>query len=163
MDQFIAQLALTLIGGAVGAAITLWVGWNQFRKQRWWDKRLEAYGAIFAAFHALLDEDAAYEDAEIENRKLSESEQTELRKKAKAGEAELWRQMRLSSLLISEPAEQALRRMFRHLQSAEGELDWVQFRHESSRALWDGLETVKRIAKNDLGVNGSCFWEPISG
>jgi hypothetical protein len=163
MDQFISQLALTLIGGAVGAAITLWVGWSQFRKQRWWDKKLEAYSAIFAAFHALLDEDAAYEDAAIENRKVSDSEKDELRRKAKLGEAELWRQMRLSSLLISDQAEQALRKMFRDLESAEMETDWVHFRNLRSQALWDGFGRLKVAAKDSLRVNSARFLDSVSG
>ena len=157
MGNIIPQLALTIVGGVVGSALTMTVAWNLFRKQRWWDKKLEAYSAIIAAFHALLDEDAAYEDEEIKARKIADSEKDELRQKAKAGEAELWRQMRLSSLLVSEDAEQTLRTMFKELEHADLTADWVQFRDERSAALWRGFEAVKVVAKSDLGVNGNCF------
>ncbi|MGD0865578.1 MAG: hypothetical protein ABSA49_08490, partial [Rhizomicrobium sp.] len=133
-------------------ALTMLFGWNQFRSERWWDKKAEAYIAIIDKFHALLDEDLEYWDADEKHADIPDTVKDELRAKAKAAENEILRLMRLSEFLICEEASRTLRIMFQKMEAAQNTPDWVEFRTNESRALWDGFNSFKKIAAKDLGV-----------
>jgi hypothetical protein len=152
MEEALYRLALSVVGGAVGSLLTMWLGWRQFRSQRWWDKKAEAYAALIDAFHPLLDEDAAYDEEMERNRELSEEAKAALRTAADEGEKKIRRQQRLSSLLICDQADKALRTMFRQLDAAGNTTDWVEFRTNYSIALWGGFEALKKCAVEDLKV-----------
>lgn len=150
--EMLLQFGLTVLGGAIGSFIGLWIGGRRFRSERWWDKKAEAYSALIDAFHPLLDEDAAYEDEMIFNRTLSEDSKNALRAAAADGEKKIRRQHRLSSFLICKEAEESLRKMFRKLEAASNTTDWVEYRTNYSMALWEGFEALKKSAVSDLKV-----------
>jgi hypothetical protein len=143
---------LTILGGAIGSAVTLWLGSRQFRSQRWWDRKAETYLSIVDAFQPLLDEDSEYWDATIRRAEVPEERQKALRVSARAATAEIQRRQRLGRFLISEEAEMALRKMEDDLANAGRETDWTSYREKTSAALFDGFDAVKSAASSDLGV-----------
>lgn len=146
------QFPLTILGGAIGSGITLWLNSRQFRAQRWWDKKADTYLSIIDAFHSLLDEDDVHWDAVFRGAEIPEERQKELRDKAAASTAEIQRRQRLGRFLISDEAESALKKMQNKLEVAGREVDWNRFREETSAALVEGFDGIKRAGASDLGV-----------
>lgn len=162
MESFFFQLSLTVIGGAIGSGLTMWVGGRQFRSQRWWDRKADAYIAIIDAFHDLLDEDEAYWEAAINRDSTPPKEEaTALRVKAAAAEAKIERQRRLASFLIDDRADRALRTMKSELVAANQTNDWNEYREHASAALWKGFDALKIVAAEDLGVSRKSPFFPL--
>lgn len=53
MEQWIGQIASSLLVGAITGAVTVQLGLRRFRHERWWEKRYEAYANAIAAVSEL--------------------------------------------------------------------------------------------------------------
>jgi hypothetical protein len=115
------QFALAIIGivgSAVAAFVGSWFGLRRFRSERWWERKVEAYTAIFNAMNNLLEEIHHLWNAELYGTKLPDDPEESLRKAVSTAWPEIRKQVRLGAFLLSEEAEKTLADLLKKLEAA---------------------------------------------
>ena len=147
------NLAVTILSGVVVAFASAWItvrlSFRQFRSERWWERKVEAYDRIISALHDSTTYAEAKFSAHCEERELKNSE---LAKKSRDAHLEIQRAADMGAYLLSKEARE---RLVRYRNACKQEWDDSNFfgyleceAAASSSCLSDMIE----IAKRDLGT-----------
>ena len=155
MPQWLSMLigaALSLSGSAVVALLGLRI----YRRQRWWERKVEAYSRIIEAIYDCGSCTATW--ADIPQKPLNTDKVQEMLKGFKAAEDELNKQASIGAYVISNEAAAALLDFARKIQKIrlnkfEGD-DAALYESLKTEAQFykEALETLRVLAKRDLNV-----------
>ena len=102
------EIVLTLLKGigiaAASSFITVRLSIKQFRTQRWWEKKVEAYQNIIEAFHKSKKFESEHLTAEFKGREVDEDRGAELVKQSKEAYEEISRACDVGRFLLSDKA-----------------------------------------------------------
>jgi hypothetical protein len=144
------QIAGTAIASFIAAFVASWLALRQFRSQRWWEKKVETYTAIFNAMNDLCEEMDQIWDAQVAGRELSDETERSLREAASAAWPEIKRQARLGSFVLSEEAERTLAELLKKLEKSSSADSYFEHIDARCAALDAALKALKAAARADL-------------
>jgi hypothetical protein len=98
---------LAIVGVSSGLFVSLLAN-RDFRRQRWWERRADAYSRVIEALSDMLDYYSNLYDAELEHRKLPPEREAELETHWRQGLRHVRRAANAGAFLFSAEAEAAL-------------------------------------------------------
>ena len=144
---------LAFIASVIAAAVSIYnARFRRFARERWWDRKVEAYNRIIDALSALVYYLEEHYNAEIEHRDLSDSHKKEIVEHWRKGYAEVKRATAVGAFLISPAAEAVLQNMWKEKGKGVDPNDWFGLMESDYVAAQDCLRAVVEAARNDLGV-----------
>ncbi len=154
--ETLANLGISIVGGAVAALITVWLSLHRFYQERWWEKKLAAYTAVIEALHNIKQNFSEEWEAEIlgkEHRSSSIGQEVHERSMA-----ELRRAADIGELLFSAEATSELDKLLIDLTNVHNP-DHIYFDYldGSLRPVIRCLTEIKRLARLDLKLRRSWF------
>jgi hypothetical protein len=99
-------VAALLVGGF--GVLTLRLGLNKFRSEKWWERKAAAYVAIIEALHGMQAYTKAMIDEAGSDYELSDEYKTSLSDASMAGEVEIRKAATIGPLLMSNHAAEIL-------------------------------------------------------
>jgi hypothetical protein len=141
-----------LICGAVIAFITVRLALRRFYSEKWWERKSEAYTAIFESLHHIrnhADHNLMFFQRHIE---IPEEGRKELTEKLQGAIAELRKLNDIGSFLVSKEAVSALAVLFNELDKSTEITNWEKHLQLKLQAVDKCLETMRIIAKKDLSL-----------
>jgi hypothetical protein len=153
-ESVVAVLAAGLLAAVVAAAAQLYtVRFRRFARERWWERKADAYARIVESLTGLVYYYEIQGEVAI-GKELSDERHADLAKQWRDGHLELKRATAAGLFLISPAAEAALTTMWRehdeHHRTAEDWLDEVEADYATTRTC---LKAVVTAAQRDLGVD----------
>ena len=132
---------LTVLTGIAIAAVSSWItvhlSIRQFRSQRWWEKKVEAYERVIEAFHKYKKFSSEYLITEyFKGNEVSEERAAELRAQSKEGWDEISRASDVGQFFLSEKAVKILQKCEQEKQNKQHYDSW----NESLEADWSLAE-----------------------
>jgi len=142
---------LAFIASVIAASVTLYnARFRRFARERWWDRRVDAYTKIIDALSSLVYYYEEHYEAESERRGLSAEYKQELQEHWRKGYAEVKRATAVGSFLISPEAAAALEKMWRDKGKDVHPDDWFAVMESDYKAASDALTAFVTAAKRDL-------------
>jgi hypothetical protein len=148
IGSFILQGAIS-IGGAFLAA---YLATKNFRSEKWWEKKVDAYTGLIEALHTMKLPASEHLDAEYESRVISEEDSNRMWEEYKEAHRHVWQVADSSTFLVSEEVVKAVQDMERDLTSAKNTQSWIDHLEEEYDAIDKCLLRIKEIGKIDLGI-----------
>jgi sensor c-di-GMP phosphodiesterase-like protein len=154
MGEFTKVVLIALIPGLVlsivTAFLTVRLSLKQFRSQRWWEKRAEAYSRIMEQLSSLLYYYEEWESEEVSQREWDE----EKKKRVSDGHTEANRYIRKASaigaFMISDVAAAAIETLLRDLRKNTKEPDYYSYLDACQGSIEKCIIAVRGFAKADL-------------
>jgi len=149
------QFASNLVVAMIVAVLTVQLSLRRFYREKWWERRLDAYIRVIEALHHMMrDLDASYK-REIEGRDHESAHAKELSAKASAGWAEVRKTIDMGQLLLSPEALNVLR----HMMEDRLRPDHMYFEYldHTLAEVRECLPKVIALAKIDLKLTPSSF------
>jgi hypothetical protein len=147
--QVLLQVATSIFGGWLAAIFAL----RSFRSQKVWERKAEAYTAIFDALYDMARWYDEHFDAEIRGRELSEDKKSELSKAYMAAKDKLKRRIASETWLLPETASKRLEDLFKCLAIERN--DWFKILDEDSYSISTATHDLRVIVREDMGLEGS--------
>jgi hypothetical protein len=146
------DVAIGIVIAAVSSWITVQLSLRQFRSERWWERKAEAYERIIGAFHDFKILRSRQGAAELQNKEMSENESAELLARAKAADDEILKAIDLGAFYLSDEAQSRLKQYQSEERSAR-DLNlntWLEYLKSDLAASDACLKDLIQIAKRDL-------------
>lgn len=144
---------LAFIASVIAAAVSIYnARFRRFARERWWERKVEAYNRIIDALSGFVYYYEEHYDAEIDRRDLTESHKKEIDEHWRKGYAEVKRATAVGAFLISPAAEAALQKMWQEKGKGVDPSDWFGLIESDYVAARDCLRAVVEAARNDLRV-----------
>jgi hypothetical protein len=148
LSTFLTGVLPPLLSGFAAAGLTAWLTGRRFYRERWWEKKHDAYSTILNSLHVIY---RGYDVERFRDRTrgpLTEAEIDDLRFKHNSGHAELSRLIDVGEFLISAETIVALQQlggilMFYDEQETESII-------KCGDAINDCMARVRQLAKADL-------------
>ena len=149
-------LVKNILPGAVIAIATAWVtvqlSLKQFRTERWWERKIEAYSDLLGHLHDAKSFAEENMEADYRNKELTEDEQNVLRAKSRKADEEIYRAMDVGAFYLSETAINRLKKFKKDASKATNTTSWTEYLINDYSAADNCLKDMIEIAKNDLKV-----------
>jgi len=144
---------LAFLASVIAAAVAGFTArFQRFAKERWWDRKAEAYSRIIDALSGVVYSHEEWYDAELEHRGIPDEQRNEIDEHWRKGYAELKRATAIGSFLISAQAEAALAQMWHDTGKGVHPADWFGQLESNYTTASDCLKKLVGAAKKDLGV-----------
>lgn len=150
------NIAIGIITAVTISVLSSWVtvqlSLRQFRSERWWEKRVDAYSKIIEALHnskAFLEE---HLEAEAVEGDLSAERKKELGARAHAANDEIVKAVNVGAFLLSEKALANLKQ-YKVDTATHPDMMWDEYLEQNFPATKVCLEAIVKIAKKDLAVS----------
>lgn len=143
-------IAIAAISSWITAQLTL----QKFRRERWWERKAEAYERVIEALHHSKEFTSFHRDAEYAGREVSEETDAELRAKSKAAHAEIRRATDVGAFFFCEKAINRLSRYRSEQSEASKTTQWIEYLENDWKATSPCLDDIIEIAKDDLRIRG---------
>lgn len=141
---------------SVGAAfLAAWMATRRFRDEKWWEKKVTAYGELVDALHRMKWPASENIDAVIENRDVSDEDNEILWQEFKQARRNVWRIAESSSFLISSEVLSAVQTMEQALSSARNAQSWFDHLNEQYGAVNTCVNKIKEIGAKELGIRNA--------
>lgn len=145
--------ALAFLASLLATVVSVYnARFARFARQRWWDRKVDAYSRIIEALSSLVYYYEVIYDAELEHQTLSEERKTEIDDHWKRGYAEVKKATATGAFLVSAEAEAALQKMWKEKGKGVHPNDWFSLIESDYVATRDCLRGVADAAKKDLEV-----------
>ena len=149
MAQFISSLVLAVII----ALMTVQLSLRRFYREKWWERRLDAYTRVIEALHHMVRSmDAGYAH-ELKERQYDSEERQRLSERAEAGWNEVRKATDMGELLLSAGALGSLKDLIDQTDKFSLEApSYFDYLEEALPLVRVHLKTFVVIAKKDLGL-----------
>ncbi len=104
MSDAALQLLVGIIIAAVSSLITVRLSKQQFRSERWWERKVAAYERVIEAFHDFKRFSTEHLEAAERDNDVPKDRETELRQRASLATDEIKRASDIGSFLLSQEA-----------------------------------------------------------
>lgn len=146
------HLLTTLIAAILGSLVTAQVALRNLRKDKWWERKAEAYDNVILA----LDE-LAYISGEMindakQNRATSLEMEEERTEAIRAARREVTRAWRLGCYMLSHDVKARLRQYLSDEISRSHDQSWASFIADKHEAAVQCLKALIDLARKDLRI-----------
>lgn len=144
------NLIPSLIIAIVTALLTVKLSLRKFYKERWWEKKVDTYSRIVDALHNYKNYNE--QKLKIEMSHPNSGEEKKLEKQWEDADAELQRAIDLGAFVISEEAEEIIKKFLNRQigdPNYEPLVDIIEYDLVQVKKC---LSAVKKTAKNDLNL-----------
>lgn len=152
MTLEILKILLQALISFSAAFLAAWVATRRFRDEKWWEKKVTAYGQLVDALHRMKWPAAENIDAFIESRDISDDENERLWQEFKKARRNVWRIAENSSFLISPEVLSSIQVMERAISSARNSQSWFDNLNVQYEAIDSCLNKIKEIGAKELGI-----------
>jgi hypothetical protein len=149
---------LTLAAGAIGTVLTTNLALKRFYRERWWERKAEAYSKIIEALHYAAHCLSEWSDQELTGQKLSDGEAKQLLNDFRAAQAELKKATGVGAYIISTEAAKVLSDHTIAMAQSDAKFNYdhgdplFEKYAADSKLYQRTLEKLRTLAKTDLGV-----------
>jgi hypothetical protein len=151
MPTFWANLLIGIVIAVVSAITTVFLAFQRFRREKWWERKADAYSRIIEALHLMkrgLEDDLEHIQGD---RRPDEEPSDEAIHEFRRAEAEVHKAIDTGSFLLSQDAQNAMEQLKTDLSHA-GRPAGIGALGVEIDALGGCLEKLPDIAKRDLGT-----------
>jgi hypothetical protein len=153
--ETLAPAALSAIGGFIGAWFAARFALSRFYRERTWERRADAYTAIFEALHDMEKWFDKHLESEQQARELSKDEVERLTEDYKKAGADLKRRVAKETWLISDNFRSRLVTLEEAL--SQRITYWPDFLETSYGALHSAFDDLRQIARSELSIGRRRF------
>jgi len=147
----LAAAVLAFLASIVATAVSLYTTrFTRFAKERWWERKAEAYTRITEAIAGLVYYVQEHYNAELERRELSEERRREISEYWRKGYIQVKQAAATAPFLISADAKAALSTFWKEHDAAGLEQEWVAILEADYDAAHKCLDAFVLAAKADL-------------
>lgn len=153
-DALISNIFNVPVGiliAAVSSWITVQLSIRQFRGEKWWERKADAYTHVIEALHNSKEFSDQHLDAARRGNEISSDRDAELRAKAKIGREEIRRARNIGAFLLSDKAISRLD-IFKQEEDALNAEGWIDYLMSDLSIVGACLDDMIEMAKNDLKV-----------
>jgi hypothetical protein len=144
---------LAFLASVIAAVVSIYnARFTRFAKERWWERKADAYARIIDALSSLTYYYEEHLDAVIEGRDVPESRRTEIGKHWNHGYGEVKRATAAGAFLISGDAEESLTAFWKEKDKGVDPDDWFGMIESHYGAARSSLRSIVAAAKKDLAV-----------
>ena len=149
------EIAVGVIVGVVSAFASTGLALRQYRSERWWDKKYDAYTVILNSLHSLLqDVEAEYKELNT-GAEPTEEQQAERNKRYREAISEIERHISLGTFLLRHTAVEALIELKKGLKEAQNTQDFTVYLSAAEWAYWTALTRIRNTGEAELSVSRS--------
>lgn len=160
MVQVLLGIPAAIFIAAVSSWITVQLSLHKFRKERWWERKVDAYTSVIEALHNSREFTSQHIDAELGGREVNDEHDAELRAKAKHANEEIRRAASTGSFFLSDQAAARLAKLQQEVEGARNATHWFEYLESDWTAVNACLQDIIQIAKADLNLEASrSFWK----
>lgn len=149
MHQFI-PFAANLIVAIIVAVLTVQLSIHRFRKEKWWEKRVEAYSRIVEALHDTKAFSVVHLDAEERAIDIPADKKQALIKRWKTANDAILKAIDVGAFLLSNTALERLQKYQKEEQKAQKEQGWYSMLDASWSAADSCLKDLIKLPKKTL-------------
>ena len=158
MPQWLSLLVgslLSVTAGAIGTVFTTSLALKRFYRERWWERKAEAYSRIIEALHHAAHCLSEWSDEDLTCQKFSDEKKKQLSDDFQAARNELEKATGVGAYIISKESAKVLAELAVAITQSS-----AKFEHGPSFEMYDAdsklyreaLEKMRTLAKRDLGV-----------
>lgn len=142
---------LAFMASVLAAVVSIYnARFNRFAKERWWERKVEAYSRITQALADLVYYYEEHYITQVEGSSLSEEYKKAIGEHWRQGYAEVKKATAIGAFLISVEADGALKKMAAEKGKGVDPDDWVAMLESEYDAARDCLKAVVAAAKSDI-------------
>ncbi len=152
-DVTLVAAILAFIASVLAAAVSIYnARFTRFARERWWERKVDAYSRIIEALAALVYYYEEHYDAELEHRELTDDHRKEIADYWRRGYTEVKRATAIGAFLVSPEADAVLQKMSKDKGKGGHPGDWFSVLESDYVDARDSLRAVVSAAKKDLRV-----------
>ncbi len=152
MADILIAIPTAIFIAAVSSWITVQLSLRKFRREKWWERKADAYANVIEALHYSKQFSEEHFEAAIKGREISPDKDAELRAEAKKANAEISRVASMGAFLLDDKAINRLALLGREENEAGNTTDWYEYLEGDLKATSSCLDDIIKIAKADLKV-----------
>ena len=147
----------TVIVALASQVVVAWVavrfGLAQFRQEKWWDRKYDAYAEMLTALHHMRKSIVNEGNMALRDLEPTREQREELDADFKKGSADLAKHTDLGDFLVSPETCAHLRQFGLDVEAASGpDKSYGEYLEGNAAAVERLIEALKSAAKRDLGV-----------
>jgi hypothetical protein len=152
-QNIIISLIPSLVVAAITAFLTVRLSVKQFRTQRWWERKADAYSKIAESLHHLIDYCDVHEREDRDWAVIPPERKKQLEEAYSISYNELVKVTNIGSFIISSDAANVLEEL-RKRDKGNWKTDpaWEIYASDA-RAYREALTQIRNLAKKDLNVD----------
>ena len=149
----LAAAILAFVASLIAAAVSVYnARFRRFARERWWERKADAYSRIIEALAALVFYYEEHYDAVLEHHTFSEERRKEIADHWTRGYTEVKKATTIGAFLISADAEAALQKMWKEKGKGVDPSDWFSLVESDYVTARDCLRSLVEAARKDLRV-----------
>ena len=151
MGQYFASVITAIIVAVVSAYVTVRLSIKQFRSERWWELKVDAYRMVIEALHHIKKYCQEQRELMVRSKDDPEREKIveDMRRNARD---EIAKRRDIGCFIISEKAVQHLDRFEREFKDARKAEGFEEYLDMVEKAADDCLKELRVTAKQDLSI-----------
>jgi hypothetical protein len=152
MDALLSVIAAIVVA-VTSAWVTVQLSLQRFRREKWWERKADAYSRIIEALHNAKVFASEHWDASMRGRSVPDEADKELRQQANVGRKEILRASDVGAFLISPEAVKLLLQYQKESEEARLTTSWQEYLDNDLDAVNKCLKGMIAVAKRDLGTD----------
>jgi hypothetical protein len=152
MSDILLGVLSAIFIAAVSSWITVQLSLRQFRTEKWWERKADAYAKVIETLYNSKEFSDHHLEAFGNGREVPDEVDADVRAKSKAAHAEIRRIANVGAFLLSDQAMLRLNQFRNDEKSAGNTTDWYEYLESDWKAVSSCLEDFIKIAKVDLRV-----------
>lgn len=150
MIEPITAVIVGLVIAATSSWITVKLSLKQFRTERWWERKADAYSAIIEALHDAKSFADLHLDAEYAGRKMADERGAELLARSHNARKHILKTMDVGAFVVSERAIARLKTYEKDSKNNSDCPNWIEYLESDWGNVDQCLSDIIAIAKSDL-------------
>ena len=150
MSQTFATILTAILIAGVTSWITVQLSLRQFRSQKWWERKFDAYAKILDALHESKKFSDEHLEADYKAKEVSEERDEELRKLSKKSREELLRSVDVGAFLLCDEAVEVLKGYENEADKLHEYKTWYEYIDADNTINHRTLKKLIPIARKDL-------------
>jgi hypothetical protein len=149
MNAAIVSGVFSLVGGGLGAYLTVHFALRRFRFERWWDRKADAYSRIIESLHHMT----VYCELELNEHMTGTSFNEDYKNERLAAYQKARRELDLATSLGAYIISDEAARLLKNLASRPDDENWLTQLDEDASEYRKVLSEIIKLAKKDLKVH----------
>lgn len=142
----------------VAAVLTSWLTVLRFKRERWWERKADAYVELIDSLHEMGMMPSEYLSVGGSGKELSKEAEAELWSRFEAARRKVWRIADSADFIISSEVLAVIRKMNADLGKADEHGHFVEYLDETNAAIDRCMRMVKIIGSDELGIRHETGW-----
>jgi hypothetical protein len=151
--QFASSLVVSIVVAIVTVQLSLW----RFHREKWWERKLDAYTRVIEALHHMQRSLDVGWKSEVEAHQYDEAFVRRLGEKASAGWDEVRKAIAMGELLLSPSALAVLQRLMNESEKLPADHTYFDYVDQVGAEVERCLAKFVPLAKDDLKLSDRWF------